>query len=419
MLLACNSGGTATGGTGSDASTGAATGTGQTSATPTDTGAPTDTAVPTSGGTLGDTGATPDLGVDPPKGDIPVGHCGAQIGTYFAADTWIYADVTDAPVRPDSAATTAWLAANGGWGNDHFQIDTSFVILDADANTPRVTRTPNDPVPYSTDCDPGVQIPLPPGGRIEGLPDYVCPGRVAGDYQGDCHLLAVDFDGGFLYESYRATYADGQYYTECDIAWELALDVWGSPPAPGSMLPPVAERNWGVGRDCTGTDAAGFPIAPLLFTVGDVLSGRVEHAIRFALPNDRMQRAPSMDAEGPVYVWPASHAGGPQAYDPAAPIYGSRWRLRADFDPASRGLDPANPVVKAVVWGLQHHGMLLADGGNITLMAEDSTGCAMSWDSLWGPNGSRVLDGILPGDFEVIDTGGTENGYDCTRNPAR
>jgi hypothetical protein len=428
LLAACNSGGgssedDATGSTqgpGPTGDPGATTGPGTSEPGPT-----TSTSTSTPGPTTGPEPTTattepPETDTGTPEGDVPVGHCGARTGTYFAADTWIYADVSAAPVRPDSAATTAWLEANGGWGNDNrFQLDTSFVILEADAGTPRATRTPDDPVPYSTDCDPDVQFPLPPGGRIEGQADYVCPGRVDGDYQGDCHLIVADFAGGFLYEAFRATYLDGKYYTECDVAWDLSLDVWGAPPAPGSQLPPVAERQWGIGRDCTGTDAAGFPIAPLLFTVGDVMAGKVQHAIRFALPNDRMQRAPSEDLEGPVYVWPATHAGGPQAFDAAAPVYGSRWRLRADFDPASRGLDPENPVVKAVVWGLQHHGMLLSDGGNITLMAESSDGCAASWDDLWGEKGSRVLDGIQPSDFEVIDVGGTEAGYDCMRNPNR
>ncbi|MDC0672781.1 hypothetical protein [Nannocystis radixulma] len=420
-LAACNAGnpsttdGTSETGTGSDGTGNGPTAPTSTTNTPSEPGTTTGP-MPTTGETLTDPSTTGDT----PPGDHLVGHCGARTGRYFPENSWIYADVTDAPVRPDSAATTAWLAAHGGWGNDnHFQIDTSLVINEADASTPRATRTPDDPVPYGSDCDPGVQMPLPDGGRIEGLPDYVCPGRVEGEYEGDCHLIVADFAGGFLYEAFRATYVDGQYYTECDVAWDMTRDVWGPPPAPGSTLPPVEEYQWGIGRDCTGPDAAGFPIAPLLFTVGDVMSGRVEHAIRFILPNDRMQRAPSDDVDGPMYVWPATHAGGPQAIDPSAPIYGSRWRLRADFDPASRGLDPANPVVQAVVWGLQHHGMLLADGGNIALTAESSDGCGTSWDDLWGDNAARVLDGIQPEDFDVIDVGGPEMGYDCVRNPDR
>jgi serine/threonine-protein kinase len=137
-----------------------------------------------------------------------------------------------------------------------------------------------------------------------------------------------------------------------------------------------------------------------------------------------MQSAPTPDAaathgEHPVYVWPATHAGGPLAADPNAPIYGGRWRLHASFNPASRGLDPNNAVVKAVVYGLQHYGMALADGGNIPLMAEDASTCSMTWDALWGNAGSHVLGGIRPSDFDVLESGEPDSGYDCLRNPGR
>jgi hypothetical protein len=351
---------------------------------------------------------------------VPVGHCGARAGRYFPESSWVYTDIASAPVRGNSAATTAWLEGNGGWGNgDRFQIDTSFVINDADPSTRRVPRSTMDPIEYSGDCDNDVQIPLPINGRIEGHSDYACPGRAGGDINEDCHLIVVDFASNRLFEAYAVTFEQDRFFSNCTIAWDTTRDVWGAPPIAGAALPPVSARNWGIGRDCTGPDAAGLPIAPLLVTVGDVMSGRVEHPIRFILPNARMQRAAAMGMQGPVYVWPASHAGGPTALDPNAPIYGSRWRLRASFDPSARGLDPANPVVRAVVYGLQHYGMLLSDGGNIALTFEDATGCATSWDSLMGPRGARVLDGIRPSDFEIVDTGGTEAGFDCARNPAR
>ena len=320
-------------------------------------------------------------------------------------------------MRANSAATTAWLESNGGWGNSNrFQIDTSFVILDADASTPRVARTTSDPLDYSTDCDPGVSMPIPSGGRIEGESGYVCGDRANGSPDGDCHMLVADFSSHTLFEAYQATYLQSAFYTSCAIAWDMTRDAWGAPPAPGSSLPVTSARNWGIGRGCTGPDAAGFPIAPLLFTIGDIQSGRVEHAIRFALPNNRIQKAATSGAPSPVFVWPATHAGGPTAVSPDAPIYGSRWRLKPDFDPTARGLDPANPVVQAVVYGLRHYGMLMADGGDIALMAEDGSDCGQTWDDLWGDKGSRVLNGIRPSDFDVLDTGGTDSGYDCVRN---
>jgi len=372
-------------------------------------------AATSSGGAIASTGGTSTTSTSTRA--VPVGHCGAKQGLYFPQASWIYTDITSAPTRANSAAMTAWLETNGGWGNgNHFQIDTSFAILDADASTPRVAGYANDPMDYSGDCDPNVMMPVPAGGHVEGYPDYICPGRTAGSPNDDCHMLVADFSSNSLFEAYQATYSGGNFYSTCTINWNMTKDVWGTPPASGAALPPVAQRNWGVGRECTGPDAAGFPIAPLLFTVGDVLSGKVEHAIRFALPNARMQSAAVSGDKEPVYVWPATHAGGPEAYDANAPIYGTRWRLKANFDPTSRGLDPNNAVVKAVVYGLQHYGMLLADGGEIALMAEDDGNCSATWDNLWGDPGSHALYGILPSDFDILDTGGTDAGWNCVRN---
>lgn len=362
-------------------------------------------------------------GLDTPglPGDEPrVGHCGGRRGRYFPATHWIYTDVRSAPVRSNSAATTAWLEAAGGWGFGRFQIDTSFVVLDDDGSAPRVMRSASDPLDYyDPDCEAGIAFPVPAGGRIEGYPDYVCPGRAAGDGEGDCHLLVADWSSRTLFESYHTSYEGGQLYSLCLLSWDMTVDLWGAPPAPGAALPDVATRNWGLGRDCTSADAAGFPIAPLLFTVEEVAAGRIDHALRFILPNARMQRAPDGSVDAPVYVWPATHAGGPEAIDPDAPIYGSRWRLRADFDPAAAGLDPASPVVIAVVRALQIYGMVLSDGGNVALTAETDEGCGRTWDSLWGDDGARVLEGIEPRHFEILDTGGIEGGWDCTPNAGR
>ena len=398
-------------------STGVGGSTGNTGGKPSNTGGATPrggTSASSSGGAVANTGGSSTTSTS--ARSVPAGHCGAKQGIYFPQTSWIYTDISAAPIRGNSAQTTAWLESNGGWGHGNvFQIDTSFVILDADSSTPRVLNTSSDPMDYSTDCDPNVAMPVPAHGHIEGYLDYVCPGRTSGNPTDDCHLLVADFSGNQLFEAYQATYSGGLFYSTCNVAWDMTKDVWGSPPT-GATLPDVSQRNWGIGRECTGPDAAGFPIAPLLFTIGDVLSGKVEHAIRFALPNPSMQRAASSGDKAPVYVWPATHAGGPEAVDPNAPIYGSRWRLKAGFDPASRGLDPNNAVVKAVVYGLQHYGMLLADGGEIALMAEDGTDCSKTWDDLWGDAGSRALNGIRPSDFDVLDTGATDAGWDCVRN---
>ena len=62
-----------------------------------------------------------------------------------------------------------------------------------------------------------------------------------------------------------------------------------------------------------------------------------------------------------VYVRPATHAGGPDGPTGAIP-YGSRLRLRADFD-----MTGYSPAARVVLRTMQKYGIVLADGGNIAL----------------------------------------------------
>src|ERR1039458_4968545 len=70
----------------------------------------------------------------------------------------------------------------------------------------------------------------------------------------------------------------------------------------------------GRGDQCTSTDAAGFPIAPLLFNADELAAGSINHAIRFILPNPRIRAN--------VFVHPATHAGSARGPD-SAPPYGA------------------------------------------------------------------------------------------------
>ena len=384
-----------------------------------DGGSTTDAATTTDSGTPVDAGhdaaTPPDAGHDAATDAgastraVPVGHCGGRSGLYFPASSWMYTDIHGAAARSNSASTTAWLGSHGGWNSaGHFQIDFSMHVNDVTATTPSLPVTERAGY-YTGDCDHVATFPTPAGGRIEDTTGL-------GACSGDCHLLVVDFTNHVLFESYQSAVSGGHLLSTCVIPWNMTHDSWGTPPAAGAV-PNSATRNWGDGLGCTSTDAAGFPVAPMLVTVGDVMSGRVEHAIRFILPNARMQLAATAGAPGPVWVWPATHAGGPEAVDPNAPIYGSRWRLHDPFDYAAHGMDGTNAAIRAIVYGLQHYGMVLADGGDIPLSFEGDEGCAMSWDDV-GLD-SHSLFGITPADFDVLETGGTGHGYDCQSNPAR
>ena len=129
-------------------------------------------------------------------------------------------------------------------------------------------------------------------------------------------------------------------------------------------------------------------------------AGEIAHAIRFILPNARMRAG--------LYVHPATHAGAPNAAAPA-PVYGSRWRLKAAFDVSSLPSEGAKVVARA----MKKYGMALADGGNIALTARSDRSTAHQWAGLLDSYG---LSSLQPTDFEVIDTGAyVDQTNDCVR----
>src|SRR5207302_764015 len=142
----------------------------------------------------------------------------------------------------------------------------------------------------------------PVGGGIEGQSGYQCDID-----QQDCHLLVVDRTHSKLYEAYHANYSKDILTADFVGVWDLKR-----------VYPPS-----GRGDQCTSADAAGFPMAPLLFSADELAAGSINHAIRFILPNERMRAK--------TFVHPATHAGGP-AGPPTAPPYGVRFRLKSTYD---------------------------------------------------------------------------------------
>jgi serine/threonine-protein kinase len=290
----------------------------------------------------------------------------------------MYQDISAAPVHADSAAITQWLTDAGGFGGGKMQIDFSIEVLRAVANTPNLAFTQSGDF-YSPDCD-AVPMPVPVGGALEGETGYECTG------DGDCHLIVVDRRVNRLFEMWRANIVGADFSGGCLAAWDMTRVY----PADGR------------GEQCTSADAAGFPIAPLLFSADEVAAGAVFHAIRFILPNARMRKG--------LYVHPATHAGSPSATG-NAPIYGSRWRLKSSFDLSSLPNAGARVVAKA----LQTYGMALADGGTIALTAQSDRFTTAKWSGLLGPQDLALL---KPNDFEVLDTGSPiALTYDCVRTP--
>ena len=294
----------------------------------------------------------------------------------------------------DSDELISWLQSHGGWGSGSatMKIDFSMTVLHADASSPTapVIGYPYDDY-YVPDCDaPGEwPFPTPTNGSIEGSDDYSC------DNEGeDCHLLVVQ--GNTLFESYHSNLVSNGLQSQCVVRWDLSR-----------VYPPE-----GRGDQCGSADAAGFPISALMFNADEIYDaiqsqGDIGHAIRFTLPNNRIKAR--------EFVRPATHAGGPTSTDTYAIPYGSRLRLRADFDVNAF---TANQAVRVILRTMKKYGMLLADGGTIPLTAEADTYTTHKWDESAISMDSHSMYGIEASDFEVVQTGDPiPLTYDCVREP--
>ena len=300
---------------------------------------------------------------------------------YFPPGAIWTQDVSHAPLDPQSSAMIAWLADAGGWGHGNkMQVDFNIRVLQADTTTSNLPFRKGSGW-ISPDSDNVAAVPLPAGGGIEGHSGYQCPID-----QDDCHLIVVDRGLGKLYEAYQANSAEGVLSANFIAVWDL------------NRVYPQSGR----GDQCTSADAAGFPIAPLLFNADELVSGSINHAIRFILPNPRIRAH--------VFVHPATHAGAPRGPISAPPM-GARFRLKASYD-----LSQLTPAAQVVARAMQKYGMFLSDGGNIALTAQsDADTKAKYADIDFGP---RDLADLKVTDFEVVDMGTPIRlTDDCVRNP--
>lgn len=276
--------------------------------------------------------------------------------TVFGPDTIWYRDVSSAPVHADSDAVIAWMSQPGNsfQPDDELWIDVGFKVLTTSDEATLRTFNPNGDF-YEGECDPG-RVPVPSGGSLEGEADYHC----ADD--GDCHLIVLYQPADLLFEMWRADIPNGRHDGDgfnggCMAVWDLNRDYgW-------NVQTGLDYDRMGRGTDCTSSDAAGYPIAPLLFTPEELNAGEIKHALRFILPNRNIREL--------TYVAPATHSTGPTSGPSTAPPYGAQLRLKGDaaLRAAHPGVDfDALPKgAKAIIKALQTYGMFLADAGSIGL----------------------------------------------------
>lgn len=299
---------------------------------------------------------------------------------YFPPGAVWTQDISNAPLDPQSSVIINWLANAGGWGTGRMRVDFGIRVLQAHADTPIVPFRKGQGW-ITPDSDDVSSLPMPVDGGIEGGEAYQC-----NIDDNDCHLIVVDREHSKLYEAYQATLAGDALSANFLAVWDLSR-----------VYPPT-----GRGDQCTSADAAGFPIAPLLFNADELATGGIHHAIRFILPNPRMREL--------VFVRPATHAGGPKG-PIAAPPYGAHFRLKASYD-----LTHLKPAARIVARAMQRYGMFLADGGNIALTAQGDADTTAKYADV--NFDAHDLEALKVNDFEVVDGGAriplTDN---CVRNP--
>ena len=291
----------------------------------------------------------------------------------FPPDNWWNADISNAPIDPQSAAYISFIGSSrslhpdfggdvtpGGqdiYGFPYAVVDSSvakravqFVYAD---ESDGVDHTTGVSVPFYPIPDEAITQPH----WIEGGP----PGNVDLRSTNDRHLLIVDSAQRGLYELYNV-YFDG-------AVWHAGSGAFFDMNANGRR-----PDGW------TSADAAGLAILPGLVRYDEVSSSNeIGHAFRVTV------RATT------GYVYPASHQAGST---PGALPMGARLRLKA-----SHSLSGFTPDVQKIFRAMQRYGLIVADNGSDMYVSG-------TYDTRWNNNVLNPAFGALTAaDFEVVTLG--------------
>jgi hypothetical protein len=300
------------------------------------------------GGGAGVTGLAGVGGPSASLGDCPI---------FPAEDEW-NKDVSAAPV---DTKWTANLNALVGAAKIHPDFGAEFGIpINVVPPTQQAVAMTFDA--YADESDPG-PYPFPNASTvlIEGDSPTTC--------SGDCHVLVVQTGTCMLYEGYGCKISAGSWHCANGAKWDLRKVSYGQRP-----------KGW------TSADAAGLPIMPGILRYAEAAAGVVKHAVRFTVKCTTNK-----------FVKPATHEAVPSTApcdpdnpNPNMPPMGLRVRLKASYDTSK-----ASSIVKNILQGLQHYGMILADNGsNFFFQGDPNPG--------WNNDDLDQLKAIPASAFEVV-----------------
>jgi hypothetical protein len=294
---------------------------------------------------------TPPATATPSATTAPSGRFPSVAGCrIFPADNAWNADVSAAPVDPNSGAYLAAMNAGTTFLHPDFGSDPTYGIpyTSVPAGQARVPVS----FDFATESDPG-PYPIPANAPVEG-------GTGA---TGDRHVLVVDAAACRLYEMYAAQYVGPGWHAGSGAIFDLASDA-------------LRPDYW------TSADAAGLPILAGLVRYDEAAQmGEIDHALRFTVR--RTQRA---------FIHPATHYAS-SSTDPPLPPMGLRVRLKANFDTTR-----FTGVSRTVLVALARYGMLVADNGSDWFISGAT-------DARWNDADLNQLKSVPASAFEVVQTG--------------
>lgn len=275
----------------------------------------------------------------------------------FPEDNIWNTPIDNAPLHPNSANFINTIGANVGlhadfgsgvWppGSDS-PIGIPFIVVDSSQAGVAVSFD------FANESDPG-PYPIPPDAPIEGGPSS----------NGDRHVLVLEKDNCTLYELFYA-------YRQSDNSWTA-----GSGAIFDLSSHDLRPDGW------TSADAAGLPILPGLVRYDEVISGEINHAIRFTAPQ-------TQDA----YIWPARHEASSLTGANYPPM-GLRLRLKTNYD-----ISGYSPEIRVILRAMKTYGLILADNGSAWYISGVP-------DERWDNDMLHEWDGITGDNFEVVDVSG-------------
>jgi hypothetical protein len=292
----------------------------------------------------------------------------------FPPDNWWNADVSAAPLDPNSAGFIGLIGAATGlhpdFGGDDGTPHGVYGMIYAVVPGTQPLEVVDFSQGYPSESDAGAPgrppgYPIPAGARTE--PRWIEGGQPGGGSSGDRHMLLVDRDRRILYELYATR-------------WDAVASRWRADSGAVFLLDSNGRRPEGW----TSADAAGLAILPGLVRYDEVMGGDpIRHAFRVTV---RFTKG---------HVFPASHTASTSTSEDALPM-GARLRLKASTDVSGH---PA--YLQRIFQAMKTHGLIVADNGSNLYVSG-------AYDTRWN-NGvlNPAFASLKASDFEVVERGWT------------